>query len=94
MVRAIGADVWIGSRYGVYKWIEESDTFQKVLNLGAVDAAEDASQRLWITDFNQGFRLATGAGRTGGLQGTGLRLLSDRRGNLWVATIVEGLWRV
>src|SRR4029077_14322794 len=28
------------------------------------------------------------------LQGTGLRLLSDRRGNLWVATIGEGLWRV
>jgi signal transduction histidine kinase/ligand-binding sensor domain-containing protein len=94
MVRAIGDHVWIGSRYDLYQWIEESDTFQKVLNLGAVDVAEDASQRLWITDFNQGFRLATGAGRTAGLQGTGLRLLSDRRGNLWVATIGEGLWRV
>ena len=94
MVRAIGAHLWIGSKYGLYKWIEESDTFQKVLDLGALDVAEDASQRLWITDFSQGFRPATGAARTGGLQGTGLRLLSDRRGNLWVATIGEGLWRV
>lgn len=94
MVRAIGAHVWIGSRYGLYKWIEESDTFHKVLNLGALDVAEDASQRLWITDFSQGFRPATGAARTGGVEGTGLRLLSDRRGNLWVATTGEGLWRV
>ena len=94
MVRAIGAHLWIGSKYGLYKWIEESDTFQKVLNLGALDVAEDASQRLWITDFSQGFRPATETARTGGLRGTGLRLLSDRRGNLWVATIGDGLWRV
>ena len=94
MVRAIGAHVWIGSRYALHEWIEESDTFKKVLNLGAIDVAEDASQRLWITDFNHGFRLATGAERPGGFQGSGLRLLSDRRGNLWVATIGEGLWRV
>lgn len=94
LARAIGDDVWIGSKYGLYRWIEESDTFHKVLNLGALDVAEDASRRLWITDFSQGFRPATGAARSGGLQGTGLRLLSDRRGNLWVATIGEGLWRV
>ena len=94
MVHAIGAHVWIGSRYGLHKWIEESDTFQKVLNLGALDVAEDASQRLWITDFTHGFRPAMMAERHGGFQGTGLRLLSDRRGNLWVATLGEGLWRV
>ena len=95
MVHAIGTHVWIGSRSGLYKWIEDSDTFEKVLNVGAVDVAEDASQRLWMTDFSQGFRAVNGVpAHAGGLQGTGLRLLSDRRGNLWVATIGEGLWRV
>ena len=94
MVRAIGAHLWIGSKYALYKWIEESDRFDKVLNVGVLDVAEDANQRLWTTDFSQGFRPAAGTSRIGGLQGTGLRLLSDRRGNLWVATIGQGLWRV
>jgi signal transduction histidine kinase/ligand-binding sensor domain-containing protein len=94
MVRAIGSEVWIGSRYGLYKWIAESDTFQKVLDLGALDAAKDANGHLWITDFSSGFRAATSVPRAGELRGKGLRLLTDRRGNLWVATIGEGLWRV
>ena len=29
-----------------------------------------------------------------GFEGNGYRLIHDRRGNLWVATIGEGLWRV
>jgi signal transduction histidine kinase len=94
VVRAIRGEVWIGSRYGVYRWLEDSDTFQKSVDLGALDVAEDASHRLWVTDFNHGFQLATGAAPTGGFAGSGLRLLSDRRGNLWVATFGEGLWRV
>jgi signal transduction histidine kinase/ligand-binding sensor domain-containing protein len=94
MVRAIGADVFIGSRYALHKWIEESDTFQKLLNLPALDVAEDASHRLWRTDFNYGFGRVTGSSRFEGLQGTGYRLLPDRQGNLWVATNGQGLWRV
>jgi signal transduction histidine kinase/ligand-binding sensor domain-containing protein len=94
MVRAVGAHVWISGQIGLYKWIEESDSFQKVLDIGALDVAEDARQRLWMTDFNHGFRSVTGPLRAGAFQGRGFRLLSDRRGNLWVATIGEGLWRV
>jgi len=56
MVRAVGAHVWISGQIGLYKWIEESDSFQKVLDIGALDVAEDAGQRLWMTDFNHGFR--------------------------------------
>jgi hypothetical protein len=94
MVRAIGSHVWIGSNWGFYKWIEKSDTFQKLLDVGALDVAEDAGQRPWITDFAHGFRAVTGPEPAGGFEGKGLRLLSDRRGNLWVGTIGEGLWRV
>ena len=94
MVRAVGAHVWIGSRYALHKWIEESDSFQRVLNIGVLDVAEDASQRFWVTDFSHGFRSVAGPELPGGFEGKGRRLLSDRRGNLWVATIGEGLWRV
>jgi signal transduction histidine kinase len=94
MVRAVGGHVWIGGRIGLYKWIEERDSFQKVLDIGALDVAEDASKRLWRTDFNHGFRSVEGPQPAGGFEGKGFRLLSDRRGNLWVATIGEGLWRV
>ena len=94
MVRAIGSHVWIGSNWGFYRWIEKSDTFQKLLDVGALDVAEDAGQRPWITDFAHGFRAVTGPEPAGGFEGKGLRLLSDRRGNLWVGTIGEGLWRV
>jgi signal transduction histidine kinase/ligand-binding sensor domain-containing protein len=94
MLRAIGAHVWISSRDGLFKWIEENDSFQRVLYPGALDVAEDASQRLWMTDFKHGFRSLSDSRSAEGPEGKGFRLLSDRRGNLWVATIGEGLWRV
>jgi ligand-binding sensor domain-containing protein len=94
MVRAVGGHVWIGGQIGLYKWIEERDSFQKVLDIGALDVAQDASGRLWRTDFNHGFRSVSGPQPAGGFEGKGFRLLSDRRGNLWVGTIGEGLWRV
>src|SRR5262249_9025502 len=85
---------WISGQIGLYKWIEEDDSFQKILDVGALDVAEDANQRLWMTDFDHGFRSVAGPQRGEEFQGRGVRLLSDRRGNLWVATIGEGLWRV
>ena len=83
-----------GSRYALHKWIEDDDTFQQVHDVGALDVAEDSNSRVWITDFGHGFRMVKGTGREARPQGSGLRLLPDRRGNLWVATIGEGLWRV
>jgi signal transduction histidine kinase/ligand-binding sensor domain-containing protein len=59
--------------------------------------SEDAQGRLWATDPSDGFRplvAAAGAPRPAGVQaGRGYRLLPDRDGHLWVATIGQGLWR-
>ena len=56
--------------------------------------SEDAAGRLWMSDFREGFRHVTAAGSPSGRQGWGVQLLHDRRGNFWVATRGQGLWRV
>ena len=49
---------------------------------------------VWMADFERGFRPAEGiaAGPTA-RRGWGAALLHDRRGNFWVATRGQGLWR-
>jgi len=56
----------------------------------------DVSGRLWFADPISGARsIADDAGlATAGLKGRGSRLLHDSRGNLWVGTGGQGLWRV
>lgn len=58
--------------------------------------AEDTDGRLWVSDPVIGFRrlndpdMPTRAAE----KGQGSRLLRDSRGNLWVGTFGQGLWRV
>ena len=93
--------LWIGTSAGLY-WrpeateenfqeIEPSDDPVRVLSI-----SEDLTGRIWMSDPLLGFRTVgyrpiparnTEAGR-------GYRVLHDRVGNLWVATIGQGLWRV
>ena len=63
--------------------------------LRTISLSQDASGRVWATDGLSGFR-ALGEGPTyrGRDAGRGYRLLHDRLGQLWVATIGQGLWRV
>ena len=57
--------------------------------------SEDATGSVWITDIVAGFRrLAEPPSPPRPLEGAGYRLMHDRQGNLWVATLGEGLWRV
>ncbi len=79
-----------GGRFQLIEAIETSgDTPQHF--------SEDSSGTIWITDFQKGFRRAVD-GRLAaswlGHRGWGARLLHDRRGNFWVATFGQGLWRV
>lgn len=58
--------------------------------------ARDRSGRLWVTDPIVGFRrVAEGRAQAPTAQkGRGSRLMHDSRGNLWVGTGGQGLWRV
>ena len=87
--------VWAGSTTGLFVRDGASDRFGHTAPNWAWAATEDSARTVWITDTVTGIR------RTGertlprpGFEGNGYRLIHDRRGNLWVATIGEGLWRV
>ena len=58
--------------------------------------AEDTAGVMWLTDPVTGFR-SSRSGRPGVVsteRGRGMRLLYDRRGNMWIATGGQGLWRM
>jgi signal transduction histidine kinase/ligand-binding sensor domain-containing protein len=91
--------LWVSSFDGLYKRdhaghgrferIEPSYDPQRTLGL-----SQDADGRIWVTDSLVGFRaLGDGPPLRGADAGRGYRLLHDRDGNLWVATIGQGLWR-
>ncbi|MGE3957659.1 MAG: two-component regulator propeller domain-containing protein [Vicinamibacterales bacterium] len=92
--------LWVSTTDGLYRRdragegpftkVEPSLDPQRLLSF-----SQDRVGRLWATDSLVGFR-AMGAGPPlqGAEAGRGYRLLHDRVGNLWVATIGQGLWRV
>ncbi|MFN7913990.1 MAG: two-component regulator propeller domain-containing protein [Vicinamibacterales bacterium] len=56
--------------------------------------AQTADGVVWVTDARAGYRVVDGAGHeTPPWQGRGLRMLVDRKGNLWTGTGGQGLWR-
>jgi signal transduction histidine kinase/sugar lactone lactonase YvrE len=74
---------------GAFTQIEPSSDPQRTLSF-----SEDTEGRVWATDPVVGFRpLAARVSLGGADAGRGYRLLHDRDGNLWVATIGQGLWR-
>jgi len=75
---------------GRFEQLEPSYDPQRLLGL-----SQDAAGRVWASDSLVGFRaLGDGPGIRGSDAGRGYRLLHDRDGHLWVATIGQGLWRV
>ena len=58
--------------------------------------AEDASGRVLVNDWTTGLHVVGAVQPRYDLQdrGRGYRLLVDRRQNLWVGTIGQGLWRI
>lgn len=92
--------LWVSTSEGLYRrerptdgqfqLVEPSYDPQRTLSL-----SEDSGGRVWTTDSLIGFRaLGAGPALRGREAGRGYRLLHDRDGNLWVATIGQGLWRV
>jgi signal transduction histidine kinase/ligand-binding sensor domain-containing protein len=79
---------------GVFRWDVARQRFAHVAAGFAWDVHEDAGGRMWRTDVVGGFRRLDqeSAGRRP-FSGSGYRIAHDRRGNLWIATLGEGLWR-
>lgn len=86
--------LWLGTRWGVFRHDSSSDTFQLVADDHVWGLSEDAAGRLWTTDIVAGFRPLASPPPPHPLEGAGYRLLHDRDDNLWVATFGEGLWQV
>jgi signal transduction histidine kinase/ligand-binding sensor domain-containing protein len=93
--------LWVSTAIGLF-WRPEAteERFQQIETsvdpLRALSLSEDSTGRIWTSDPLVGFRTLgdRGAPPIGAEAGRGYRLVHDREGNLWVATIGQGLWRV
>ena len=85
--------IWVGTRQGVFR-TRDGDSFQLVDDGVARETSEGADGALWMTDPAHGARRQGARPPLTGIDGRGMRLLHDSRGNLWVATTGQGLWRV
>jgi signal transduction histidine kinase/ligand-binding sensor domain-containing protein len=97
--------VWVATTAGVYVREPDKDVFQKVTKPKASlatnadwiwDVAEGADGTLWTTDMATAFSRRSRGGQWSHprSQVMGYRLARDREGNIWIATVGEGLWRV
>jgi signal transduction histidine kinase/ligand-binding sensor domain-containing protein len=88
-------DLWVGTRWGVWKRDVHSGRFALQSQRFVWGISEDAAGDMWTSDVVSGFRKLDASDLPPhALQGTGYRLLHDRRGNLWVGTFGSGLWLV
>ena len=85
--------IWVGTRQGVFR-TSDGHSFQLVDDGIARETSEGADGSLWMTDPAHGARRQGARTPLTGIDGRGMRLLHDSRGNLWVATTGQGLWRV
>lgn len=92
--------LWVATRTSVLKRAANDEVFAPV---GLVDFtgflgpwfSEDASGAIWMTDRRQGFRRIDPPEpvRRPDVRGSGVHLVHDRKGALWIATPNSGLWR-
>jgi signal transduction histidine kinase/ligand-binding sensor domain-containing protein len=92
--------LWVSTPEGLYRReLASEGPFEQVEPSfdpqRTVSFSQAPDGRIWVTDSVVGFRaLPPGPPLRGSEAGRGYRLLHDRDGNLWVATIGQGLWRV
>jgi ligand-binding sensor domain-containing protein len=85
--------LWIGTRQGVFR-TTDGESFELVAEGIARETSDGADGALWMTDPAHGVRRHGASGPLVGMDGWGNRLLHDSRGNLWVGTTGQGLWRL
>ena len=91
--------LWAATRDAVFQRERAGAPFVQVDTLTLASQAwqgfsEDADGGVWVTDFTEGFRRVREKPRRPVHNGWGVQLLHDSRGNMWVATRADGLWRV
>jgi ligand-binding sensor domain-containing protein len=87
--------VWVAAASGLYRQYAGGAFEKAPYSDGPARAiSEDAAGRVWTTDEARGFRPADTSDRNSLFESRGMNLLHDRKGNLWVATIGQGLWQV
>jgi signal transduction histidine kinase/ligand-binding sensor domain-containing protein len=88
-------DLWVATRWGVFRRRATAEPFELVSSEYVWGIDEDSRGIMWTTDIVAGYRrLNAPTAPRHSLEGAGYRLTHDRRGNLWVATFGEGLWRI
>jgi len=85
--------LWAATRQGVFR-TSDGESFELVAEGIARETSESADGTLWMTDPSHGVRRRGAPTPAIGMDGWGNRLLHDSRGNLWVATTGQGLWRL
>ncbi len=91
---ARNGEIWIGTRWGVFRRERHSGTFHRVSDDLVWGVGEDANGRIWTTDIAAGFRQLGQPQPVHPLRGGGFRLIHDRHQQLWLSTFGAGLWRV
>ena len=93
--------IWVATLTGVFRKDPGHDRFEQVdvITLSSnvwQGFSEDAAGTVWISDSNEGSRIPGSADRAKGRphRGWGIELLHDHRGNFWVGTQSQGLWRI
>jgi signal transduction histidine kinase/ligand-binding sensor domain-containing protein len=88
-------DLWVATAQGgVFRRARNAQTFEQMAAGFTWGIGEDAGGGIWTTDIVAGFRrLGERNPPRHSFEGSGYRLLHDRRGNLWAATLGGGLWR-
>lgn len=92
--------VWAATTSAVYLRGRLDDRFRSVTDTPyrSLSLSEAPAGTIWTTDPAVGFGVLEGPQPPGAWRsrpgGRGYRLLHDRRGNLWVATLGQGLWFV
>lgn len=93
-----GGNLLVGTPVGAFVRARGEHDFQPLERSEAQvrAAAEDAEGRLWLSDRILGFRRPhePAVPAPSAERGRGGRMLRDRRGNLWLGTLGQGLWRL
>jgi ligand-binding sensor domain-containing protein/signal transduction histidine kinase len=101
-VNAVHADLdgrlWVGTRAGVYRSASGAPTqFERVTTVFAQSLAGDKSGNVWSVGDGALTLLSASPPRTIGeaaAYAPGRRIVADRQGRLWIATLGDGLLRV
>lgn len=92
--------MWVGTQHAVYRKDAASERFDQV-DVITISSnvwqrfSEDDDGTVWMSDFSHGFRTpGTAARATTPRKGWGVDLLHDQRGDFWIGTQGQGLWRI